>query len=232
MHNYWAVIPAAGVGKRMGSNIPKQYLPLAGTTVLQQTLSVFLNHADIGGIVLSISDNDPYWQDMAGEYQQNNSKPVLVASGGQERCYSVLNALNLLSNYAQEDDWVLVHDAARPCLLSSDIDLLISGLKDSACGGLLGLPMADTVKRCDPEHQVLGTVDRSDLWRALTPQMFPLRLLKEALTHALDNNALVTDEASAIELQGLQPKIIEGQGSNIKITHPSDLFVAERFLRA
>ncbi len=229
MRHYWAVIPAAGVGKRMGSQIPKQYLPLAGSTVLQQTLNVFLHHQDISGIVLSINDNDPYWQDIASYYHQKNNTPIMIASGGQERCYSVLNALHVLSKYAQADDWVLVHDAARPCLLSSDIDLLISALKDSACGGLLGLPMADTVKRCDTHNQVLATLDRSDLWRALTPQMFPLKLLKDALIHALDNNALVTDEASAIELQGLCPTIIEGQASNIKITHPSDLQVAERF---
>ncbi|MCK5697371.1 MAG: 2-C-methyl-D-erythritol 4-phosphate cytidylyltransferase [Gammaproteobacteria bacterium] len=227
--HYWAVIPAAGVGKRMGSHIPKQYLPLAGQTVLQHTINLFLKHADISGIVLAITDNDPYWQDIVTCYNQKNSKPIIVASGGQERCYSVLNALNLLSDHAQDNDWVLVHDAARPCLLSSDIDLLMSELKDSACGGLLGIPMADTVKRCDPHNQVLATVDRSDLWRALTPQMFPLKLLKDALTHALNNNQEVTDEASAIELQGLQPLIVEGQASNIKITHPSDLSVAERF---
>jgi len=231
MHHYWAVIPAAGVGKRMGSQIPKQYLPLAGTTVLQQTLNIFLQHADISGIVLAVTDNDPYWHDMAGCYNQKNSKVIMLASGGSERCYSVLNALNVLSHHAQDDDWVLVHDAARPCLLGSDIDLLINTLKESTCGGLLGLPMADTVKRCDAQHQVLSTVDRSDLWRALTPQMFPLKLLKDALTHALNNNAQVTDEASAVELQGFHPMIIEGQASNIKITHPSDLQVAERFFK-
>ena len=231
---YWAVIPAAGVGKRMGSKIPKQYLPLAGKTVLEQTLNVFIQHPDISGIVLAVTEGDPYWQELSANYNQahchqEKAKPVIIASGGQERCYSVLNALNELSLYASDNDWALVHDAARPCLTSNDIDQLITKLSDSTAGGLLGLPMADTVKRCDKQQNVTATVDRSELWRALTPQMFPLKLLKDALTYAIENNALVTDEASAIELQGLKPKIIEGQPGNIKITHPGDLQLAELF---
>ena len=236
---YWAVIPAAGVGKRMGSNIPKQYLPLAGKTVLEQTLSVFLQHPKISGIVLAITPGDPYWQDISAKLNkssQQNSKLIIVAPGGEERCFSVLNALQELSVHvsAQTDDlnndyWVLVHDAARPCLKASDIDLLIEQLSDSADGGLLGLPMADTVKRCDTHQKVLATVDRSELWRALTPQMFPLKLIQNALEQAINNNAMVTDEASAIELLGLQPKMVEGLPGNIKITHPGDLQLAELF---
>lgn len=229
---YWAVIPAAGVGKRMGSKIPKQYLPLAGKTVLEQTLNVFIQHPDISGIVLAVTEGDPYWLDISVNYNQehnNKDKPVIIAPGGQERCHSVLNALNKLSLYASDNDWALVHDAARPCLTSDDIDQLITTLSNSSAGGLLGLPMADTVKRCDAQQNVLATVDRSDLWRALTPQMFPLKLLKDALAHAIKNNALVTDDASAIELQGLKPKMVEGQPGNIKITHPGDLQLAEQF---
>ncbi|MDX2505520.1 MAG: 2-C-methyl-D-erythritol 4-phosphate cytidylyltransferase [Gammaproteobacteria bacterium] len=236
--NYWAVIPAAGVGKRMGSNIPKQYLPLAGKTVLEQTLSVFLQHPKIDGIVVAITQGDPFWQDISSKLNQTG-KPVIVAPGGKERCYSVLNALQELSSLTSthfvktpvvgEGDWVLVHDAARPCLKSSDIDRLIEQLSDTSDGGLLGLPMADTVKRCDDQQKVISTVDRSDLWRALTPQMFPLQLLKDALQQAIDDHALVTDEASAIELRGLKPKMVEGQPGNIKITHPGDLQLAEMF---
>lgn len=226
---YWAVIPAAGVGRRMGSNIPKQYLPLAGKTVLEQTLEVFIQHPDISGIILSVTVGDPYWQEISDNYKHENAMPIFVAPGGQERCHSVLNALNELSLHASDDDWALVHDAARPCLTGSDIDHLIAQLSDSSAGGLLGLPMADTVKRCDQQQNVLATVDRSELWRALTPQMFPLKLLKDALTHAIENKALVTDEASAIELQGLKPKMVEGQPGNIKITHPGDLQLAELF---
>jgi len=233
---YWAIIPAAGVGKRMGTKIPKQYLPLCGKTVLEQTLSIFLKHPDINGIIIAVTEGDPYWQEISANYNHSNdaahtpdNKPVLVAAGGAERCHSVLNALTELSKHAAVNDWVLVHDAARPCLTSGDIDRLIGQLSKTSSGGLLGLPMADTVKRCDKNLQVIETVERSELWRALTPQMFPLKLLKDALEQAINNNALVTDEASAIELQGLKPQMVEGQPGNIKITHPGDLQLAELF---
>ncbi len=230
---YWAVIPAAGVGKRMGSQIPKQYLPLAGKTVIEQTLSVFLQHPDIHGIVVAVTQGDPYWQEIY-EHQyikesDSNEKPIIVAIGGVERCHSVLNSLEALSSHASDDDWVLVHDAARPCLKAADIDCLIEQLSETKSGGILGLPMADTVKRCDKEQKILATVERSELWRALTPQMFPLKLLKDALSDAIKAGALVTDEASAIELSGLKPQIVEGHPGNIKITHPNDLQLAELF---
>ncbi|MCU7937740.1 MAG: 2-C-methyl-D-erythritol 4-phosphate cytidylyltransferase [gamma proteobacterium symbiont of Bathyaustriella thionipta] len=228
-NNYWAVIPAAGVGKRMGSKIPKQYLPLAGKTVLEQTLNVFIQHSDITGIVVAVTEGDPYWQEISVNFNQENMKPVIIAPGGQERCHSVLNALQVLSLHASDNDWALVHDAARPCLTSKDLDQLISRLSAGSTGGLLGVPMADTVKSCDKQQNVIMTVDRSELWRALTPQMFPYKLLQEALAHAIENKALVTDEASAIELQGLQPKMVEGHPGNIKITHPGDLQLAELF---
>lgn len=233
MNHYWAVIPAAGVGKRMGAHIPKQYLPLAGKTVLEQTLSVFIHHPHISGIVVAVSKGDPYWQDMEKNIKEqlvSQGKSLMVADGGNERCHSVLNALQCLSKRASERDWALVHDAARPCLTADDIDKLIIHLADSETGGLLGLPMADTVKRCNSNHQVLETVDRSTLWRALTPQMFPLKLLTDSLKQAINEEALVTDEASAIELQGLRPIMVEGQPGNLKITHPGDLQLAEMFL--
>lgn len=227
---YWAVIPAAGVGKRMASKIPKQYLQLAGKTVLEQTLSIFLQHPDISGIVVAVTQGDPYWQDILENSMQENIQSVIVAPGGNERCHSVLNALQALSHHASDDDWALVHDAARPCLQGNDIDRLIKQLSETSDGGLLGLPMADTVKRCDNDQKVISTVDRSKLWRALTPQMFPLKLLKDSLQAAINCNALVTDEASAIELQGLKPQMVEGHPGNIKITHPGDLQLAELFL--
>ena len=227
---YWAVIPAAGVGKRMGSKIPKQYLQLAGKTVLEQTLSIFLQHPDISGIVVAITQGDPYWQDISDNFNEKYAQLVIVAPGGSERCHSVLNALQTLSEYASDDDWVLVHDAARPCLKRDDIDRLIEQLSDTTVGGLLGLPMADTVKRCDKAQKVLSTVDRSELWRALTPQMFPFKRLKDSLEDAINSHAMVTDEASAIERQGLKPQMVEGHPGNIKITHPGDLQLAELFL--
>lgn len=230
---YWAVIPAAGVGKRMRANLPKQYLPLAGKTVLEQTLSVFINHPRISGIVIAVSKGDSYWQDMENNIRKqlkSQDKLLIVADGGNERCHSVLNALQSLSQQVSECDWVLVHDAARPCLSIGDIDKLIDQLGDSDTGGLLGLPMSDTVKRCNSNKEVLETVDRSTLWRALTPQMFPLKLLMDSLQQAIADEALVTDEASAIELQGLRPIMVEGQPGNLKITHPGDLQLAEMFL--
>jgi 2-C-methyl-D-erythritol 4-phosphate cytidylyltransferase len=226
---FWAVIPAAGVGKRMGANIPKQYLPLAGKTILEQTLSVFLQHPKISGVVLAITQGDPYWQELYRDLSDDDTDKIIVADGGEERCYSVLNALTELQTYADDEDWVLVHDAARPCLKASDIDCLIEQLSHTSDGGLLGLPMADTVKRCDENEQVLATVDRRHLWRALTPQMFPLQCLKQALQQAIDTDALVTDDASAMELQGYTPQMIEGHPANIKITHPADLQLAEIF---
>ena len=229
MKKYWAVIPAAGVGKRMGSHIPKQYLPLAGKTILEQTLSVFLQHPGINGIVVAVTQGDPYWQDITANFNKEDEQAIIVALGGDERCHSVVNALTTLSHYAAADDWVLVHDAARPCLQSRDIDRLIEQLSKTTDGGLLGLPMSDTVKRCDKNQKVLSTVERSELWRALTPQMFPLKLLKDSLEKAINSNALVTDEASAIELQGLKPQMVEGHPGNIKITHPGDLQLAELF---
>lgn len=227
---YWAVIPAAGVGQRMGSKIPKQYLKLSDTTILEHTLSIFFQHPAIYGIVVAVTQGDPYWQDISDTFSEERAQSVIIAAGGDERCYSVLNALQTLSHHASDDDWVLVHDAARPCLKSSDIDRLIEQLSKTTDGGLLGLPMADTVKRCDADNKVVSTVDRSRLWRALTPQMFPLKLLKNALEEAIESNALVTDEASAIELKGLKPQMVEGHPGNIKITHPADLQLAELFL--
>jgi 2-C-methyl-D-erythritol 4-phosphate cytidylyltransferase len=155
---------------------------------------------------------------------------LLSASGGEERCHSVLNALTALQKVADESDWVLVHDAARPCLRSEDIDHLLAELTDHPVGGLLGLPVADTMKRTDADDSVIETVSREHLWRALTPQMFRLGELYDALDGALKRDELVTDEASAMELAGKAPKMVEGHGDNIKITRPQDLRFAELYL--
>ncbi len=226
-NNCWAVIPAAGVGKRMQVNKPKQYLQLAGKTVLENSLSIFLQRPDISGIVVAVTADDPYWN----ELDIQTDKPVLTANGGKERSDSVLNALTVLSQHADNRDWVLVHDAARPCVTTSEIDSLIEQLSASESGGLLGLPIADTVKRCNTARQVVETVERNHLWRALTPQMFRLGMLYKALTHALKNKLPVTDEASAIEVLGIQPMMIKGSAQNIKITHPGDLELAELYLK-
>lgn len=224
-NNYWAVIPAAGVGKRMQADRPKQYLELHGRTVLEHTLSRFLDHPQIAGVVVAVTDGDPYWRDLAIAHPK-----LLTASGGEERCYSVLNGLQLLREQVAEGDWVLVHDAARPCLRHEDIDLLINTLQNHPVGGLLGLPVADTMKRTAADDTVIETVPRENLWRALTPQMFRLNDLYQALETALANRQVVTDEASAMELAGKAPKMVEGHGDNIKITRPHDLRLAELYL--
>lgn len=224
---YWAVVPAAGVGRRMGERLPKQYLPLGGRAVIAHTLMRLATHPAIAGIVVAIAADDPHWPAHCPE----TPVPVYTAQGGAERCHSVLNALVALADHADERDWVLVHDAARPCLRHDDIDTLLAQLVLDPVGGLLGLPVSDTVKRCERDGRVLQTVEREGLWRALTPQMFRLGALRKALESALAQGRLVTDEAAAIEAQGLQPRMVAGHADNIKITHPQDLALAELYLR-
>ncbi len=223
---FWAVIPAAGVGSRMQADRPKQYLPLHGRTVLEHSLARMAAHPAVTGLVVVISAEDAYWPTL----NVQSDKPLLVVDGGDERCHSVLNGLTALAAQADEGSWVLVHDAARPCVRLDDIDLLLRELSGHACGGLLGLPVADTLKACDEGGAVVRTVDRTGLWRALTPQMFRLGELKEALERALAEGFLVTDEASAMENAGHRPQMVAGHGDNIKITHPQDLRLAELYL--
>ncbi len=222
---FWAVIPAAGVGSRMQADRPKQYLSLHGKTVLGHTLARFLDHPKIEGVVVVLSENDPWWRDLSLHHAK-----LYTALGGDERCHSVLNALNSLISQADENDWVLVHDAARPCLRREDLEHLIDVLQSHPVGGLLGLPVADTMKRTDSDNGVVETVSREHLWRALTPQMFRLGELREALEAALHHGQLVTDDASAMELTGKAPKMVEGHGDNIKITRPQDLALAQLYL--
>lgn len=225
--NYWAIIPAAGIGQRMQADRPKQYLPLSGRTVIEHTLERVADHPALAGTVVALADDDAYWPGVRARLKVR----VDETAGGAERCHSVLNALVALEPRARADDWVLVHDAARPCLRRSDIDRLIEQLAPHPVGGLLGAPVSDTVKRTDAEGRVVETVERRNLWRALTPQMFRYGELRRALVHALDRGWMVTDEASAIELSGQQPLMVEGEPDNIKITRPGDLALAEFFLQ-
>ena len=221
---FWAVVPAAGVGKRMNADRPKQYLPLADKTVIEQTLARLLGANVFQGVVVAISEEDPFWPTL----EVSRHEAVLTAPGGKERADSVLSALTVLRGKAADSDWVLVHDAARPCVTATDIRHLIASLKDDDVGGILALPSHDTLKNVQA-NSILGTLDRSHIWRALTPQMFRYALLRDALEQTAGNLA-VTDEASALELQGLQPKIVEGRPDNIKITRPEDLALAAFYL--
>ncbi len=226
--NYWAVVPAAGIGSRMQAAVPKQYLKLAGRCVIEHTLARLCAHPAIEAVVVSLSATDEWWQ---GLDTNCFDKPIITVEGGAERCHSVLNGLAALSGRAGSDDWVLVHDAARPCLRLEDIDRLIEQLSTHSAGGLLGLPVADTMKRTDVGGEVVDTVSRDGLWRALTPQMFRLQALKQALECALEDGYLVTDEASAMEYAGHRPLMVEGFADNIKITRPQDLALAALYLQ-
>jgi len=221
---FWAVVPAAGVGKRMNADRPKQYLELAGKTVLEHTLSRLLQANIFTAVAVAISEEDPYWPDLTIASHEK----IITAKGGKERADSVLSGLHAISDQAADDDWVLVHDAARPCITTADIHYLIDSLVDDEVGGILAVASADTLKNVNANH-ILGTLDRSHIWRALTPQMFRYDHLKTALEQAVGNPA-ITDEASALELQGVQPKIVEGRPDNIKITRPEDLALAQFFM--
>ncbi len=223
---YWAVIPAAGIGSRMQAEVPKQYLSINHKTILEHTLERFCSHPKIEGVVVAIAGNDNIWKTLG----ISSHPKITVVEGGVERCHSVLNGLRALSDKANSDDWVLVHDAARPCLRKQDIDRLIDRLNGHGVGGLLGLPVKDTMKRADKSFTIQETVEREGLWHALTPQMFRLNVLINSLENALSKNLLVTDEAQAIELNGLQPILVEGHPDNIKITRDNDLSLAELYL--
>lgn len=213
----------------MSTNIPKQYLSLADKTVLEHTLDTLLSCRQLAGVVLVLSAGDGYWESIQERYLDQSLETTI---GGTERCHSVLNGLQQLAGRAAEDDWVLVHDAARPCVRLSDIEKLISALSSKTDGGLLGVPVADTMKRADSEQRITATVDREGLWHAYTPQMFRVGQLRAALQHAIDNDLLVTDEASAMEHAGYQPRMVQGQRDNIKITVPADIELAAWYLQA
>lgn len=225
MARFWAVVPAAGVGKRMGGPVPKQYLQIAGQPVLQHTLQRLLSVERIAGVVVALSPDDGYWADLPVSADSR----IRIAAGGQERADSVLSALDTLSQLARSTDWVLVHDAARPCVRPADIDHLMDTLADHAVGGILAVPVSDTLKQVE-SLAITATLDRTLVWRAQTPQMFRLGLLREALIRARALGQVVTDEASALELQGYRPGIVEGQADNIKITRPEDMALATFYL--
>ncbi|PZP23630.1 2-C-methyl-D-erythritol 4-phosphate cytidylyltransferase [Pseudomonas kuykendallii] len=218
--HFWAVIPAAGVGARMRADRPKQYLPLGGRTLLEHTLACFLDHPGLRGLVLALGRDDPYWPTLACA----DHPRIQRADGGAERADSVFNALVKLEALGAEvDDWVLVHDAARPNLARSDLDLLLGELADDPVGGLLAVPSRDTVKLAGVDGKVARTLDRQLIWLAFTPQMFRLGALRQALEQGLASGAAITDEASAMELAGAAPRLIEGRADNLKVTRPEDL---------
>lgn len=223
---YWLVVPAAGTGQRMQSSLPKQYLRIRQRFVIDITLSRLLASDLFDGCMVALDADDRWWPTTDSSHDCR----IETCTGGFARQDSVSAALRALSQHASQEDWVLVHDVARPCLALNDLRRLISELSDHPVGGLLATPVTDTLKRATPDQQVDVTVDRHDLWRALTPQMFRLRPLQSALSAAATGGVPVTDEASAIERMGAMPALVEGRADNFKITWPGDLAIAELVL--
>ena len=226
----WALVPAAGTGARMGAACPKQYLSLVGRPVIVHTLERLCACDAVQGVLVGVASHDEYWPALDQELRRLD-KLIGTFTGGAERAQTVLNGLRALARRAGPADWVLVHDAARPCVTCGDIDKLVAAMAGSTSGALLAVPVADTVKRVDAGYHVIETVPRTDLWRALTPQIFQIDLLTAALTQALAAGAKVTDEASAIEYMGGTPSVVPGRADNIKITLPEDLALAELFIK-
>ena len=226
--NCWAVIPAAGSGQRMGSDIPKQYMKLDGMTILEHSMHNLINDSRILGLYLVVD----FDKDFHSELPKLRNSKIKLVHGGAERSDSVLAGLTALMNDAEERDWVLVHDAARPCVKAEEIHSLIEVVTRSGIGGILAQPIVDTVKRVDKEGLVQGTMQRETLWRALTPQMFSLGLLLESVLAAKEADVSITDEAAAMEYMGHNVQLIPGLSTNIKITFPSDIAFARYFLNS
>ncbi len=228
MNQIVTIIPAAGSGARLGALLPKQYLELNGRPLIFHTLAALLTVPRINKIVVVIAADDKLWDDLFLRHGGQWHDQILVARvGGATRGESVLNGLRTLSAVLAADDWVMVHDAARPCIQPELIERLLDAVADDKIGGLLALPVADTLKQATADQRVERTVPRDHLWRAQTPQIFRYGMLCEALA-AMPN---ATDEAEAIEALGYAAKLVTGDSSNIKVTYASDVKIAEVLLR-
>ena len=230
MSKFFAVIPAAGSGSRMGNSLPKQYLPLAGRPMIYHAVHTLCISPEITSVFVILSPEDREW--LKHDWSEFSSKLIVFNCGGETRAMSILNGLKAASeeSFIDNDDWVMVHDAARPCLSEELLKKLLDELSDDAVGGLLAVPLSDTLKRGGTNNRVQKTEPRKDLWQAQTPQMFRYKLLLDALCKP--DSIAMTDDASAVEALGLCPKLVLGDVSNIKITYPKDLVLAELILRA
>ena len=222
----WAVVPAAGSGRRFGGEVPKQYLQAAGKPLLRHALEALLAHPGIDGAVVALADGDARWPG----WTTLHGKPVLACRGGAERADSVLAALAALPAGVADDALVLVHDAARPNLQAPDIGALLEAAAAHPDGAILAAPVRDTLKRADAEGRILATEPREALWRALTPQAFRRDLLLRALQAARDAGIVATDEAMAVERLGCRPRLVEGREDNLNVTTPADLALADFLL--
>ncbi|PLR48105.1 2-C-methyl-D-erythritol 4-phosphate cytidylyltransferase [Chimaeribacter arupi] len=218
-----AVVPAAGIGSRMQAQCPKQYLTIGHQTLIEHAITALLRHPRINRVIVAVSPQDTHFRQLPIAADRR----INVVSGGSERADSVLAGLEC----AGDAQWVLVHDAARPCLHQDDLARLLAITATSKVGGILAAPVRDTMKRAEAGvAAVAHTVDRQNLWHALTPQLFPLALLKACLSRALREGATITDEASALEYCGYHPQLVTGRADNIKVTQPEDLALAAFYL--
>lgn len=222
----WALVPAAGSGRRFGGEVPKQYLQAAGKPLIAHALDALLAHPRIDGAVVALAAGDTHWPGWAVV----QGKPVVTCIGGGERADSVLAALRALPEGVAEDALLLVHDAARPNLRADDIGKLIDAATACPDGAILAAPVRDTLKRAGDDVRIDATEPRERLWRALTPQAFRRDLLRRALETAQADGVVVTDEAMAVERLGLRPRLVEGREDNVKVTTPADLALVEFLL--
>lgn len=225
MERIWCIVPAAGIGSRMQKQCPKQYLPFRSSTILDITLSRLMACQIFEKIIVCLKSSDKYWADS----RYVNDDRIIIAEGGDERADSVLNGINALKQHAAPADWVLVHDAARPCIRRADIKCLIDTAMEQQQGAILAVPIHDTVKSVQAGVST-QTLDRRALWRALTPQIFALDRLQQALINAREAGRVVTDEASAMEQSNHIVNIVHGHADNIKITCPEDLVLANFYM--
>jgi len=222
MSDIFALVPAAGCGSRMGSELPKQYLPIAGQPMIYHALATLCASPDISTVFVVLAPDDANWHSYDWSLFGDKLQPLFC--GGATRAESVLNGL--MAAELELDDWLLVHDAARPCLSHKQLACLIEALRDDEVGGILAVPVADTLKRADAECRIVHTENREGVWQAQTPQMFRAGLLLQALRTAPN----VTDDASAVEALGFHPKLVISSSSNFKVTYPQDIELAELLL--
>ena len=222
----WAIVPAAGIGQRMGHATPKQYLNLAGKAVIEWSLERLLSCTAVEKIVVAVQSDDDRWSKLSCAHHPS----IETVAGGAERFDSVCQGLTALKNIATPDDWILVHDAVRPCITAAAVNSLLDSIHGHGVGGLLAFPMRETLKKVDEHHDVIGTLNRGELWAAQTPQVFRHNVLKQALDYCQQHSIFATDESMAVEALGLKPKVVLGSVDNIKITWPEDLTLAALLL--
>jgi 2-C-methyl-D-erythritol 4-phosphate cytidylyltransferase len=227
LNQYWAIVPAAGTGSRMQANKPKQYLEIFGQPIIALTLGKLISTKRFSKIVVALNESDSYWSSLG----LTKSADINTVIGGETRMHSVLAGLHSFANLAKSEDWVLVHDAARPNISVQLIEKLIISLSDDKVGGLLGLPVTDTVKQVSFSGEVEASLLREKIWLAQTPQMFRYGLLRDAIEDALQQGVILTDESSALERMGYRPKMVLGEATNIKVTTMDDLAILSRGIK-